>query len=322
MAPGQSFPLLYCDRKGMRSLSVMKWGLVPRFLPPGTKHDHFQMFNARIETVESKPSFRNLVKNQRCVVMLNGFFEWKSMALGKKQPHYICRRDGEPLKIACVYEVRDGDDEGGEPLVTFSMVTRPSGVDLQSIHDREPVFLSDSEVEQWIDNSSPPPPHLLQLPSATYHTESSQTLVHFPVNSRVTSMGYQEEDVCVPVKPPASIVSFFAAKPQAATAAAEVKEVLEGREEEEEQPATSRHDMPAGRSSGHHFPSAPSRGQKRGVAVVETRDRSSSSSSQKKKPRGASKNTVAAVSITSNITSNGRSPQKRMDSFVGAKKHV
>lgn len=209
MSPGQSFPVLFCDKNGERSLSTMKWGLVPKFLPLGTKVDHYKMFNARIETLESKASFRQLVKNQRCVLILNGFFEWKVMALCQKQPHYICRKDGTPLTIACVYEERNNED--GESLITFSIVTRPSGVDMKSIHDREPVFLSESEVEEWIDNSTPPPRHIMHpLPTSTDAEPTQQELLIFPVNSRVTSVSYQEDDVCVPIKQGASIAAFFA----------------------------------------------------------------------------------------------------------------
>ena len=232
MAPGHVFPILYCTKHGERSLSMMKWGIVPHFLPRGAKHDHFKMFNARIETVESKASFRNIIKDQRCVVMINGFFEWKVGALGKKQPYYICRGDGLPLKLACIYEVRQEESES--PLITFSIITCSTAASsLKEVHDRQPFFLTDQEVEQWIDNSGPPPTWLLSRHQQSNHwlsnsppTNSSQSLpleeqhpssvtfddallVYYPVTTKMTAMSYQEDDVHKPLRHHLGITSFF-----------------------------------------------------------------------------------------------------------------
>lgn len=77
----------------------MKWGLVPSYTKRDVKPDYFRMFNARSETVAEKSAFRRLVNSKRCVVMLDGFYEWAKDSKGEKQPYFIHFQDKRPMKV-------------------------------------------------------------------------------------------------------------------------------------------------------------------------------------------------------------------------------
>jgi putative SOS response-associated peptidase YedK len=83
---------------------LLQWGLIPSYTKPNEKLDFFRMFNARIETVPEKPVFRRLVARKRCVVLLDGFYEWTTDQFKQKQPYYI-HLSGRPMKMAGLYDV-------------------------------------------------------------------------------------------------------------------------------------------------------------------------------------------------------------------------
>jgi putative SOS response-associated peptidase YedK len=112
MTPGSNFPVFFnevdsqCSGANSRVLQIMTWGLIPSFTSWLVKEpDHFKMFNARLETIDEKPSFHKIVKTNRCVVLVSGYFEWKvDEETGRKQPYYVCRKDGQPFHLAGVYD--------------------------------------------------------------------------------------------------------------------------------------------------------------------------------------------------------------------------
>jgi putative SOS response-associated peptidase YedK len=86
-----------------------RWGLVPSYTKHGDKLDHYKMFNARAETVNVKGVFKRLLPSKRCVVLLNGFYEWKKEAGGKKQPHFISFGEDDVLQMAGLYDTYTGE---------------------------------------------------------------------------------------------------------------------------------------------------------------------------------------------------------------------
>lgn len=98
--PGCNLPVLYLSAHDGRTLRAMKWGLTPSFAKPERaadghwKFDSFRMFNARGESVGDKPSFKRLVDRKRCVVIVDGFYEWKTDAHGEKQVGRRRKRQG------------------------------------------------------------------------------------------------------------------------------------------------------------------------------------------------------------------------------------
>ena len=168
-----------------RELGWYKWGLVPS----GAKDPNVgsRMFNARAETVASKPSFRSAFTARRVAVVADGFYEWRP-GPGPKRPYYFTRADGRPLALAGLWEPwwggPDAGHAGDEPrpaLRTCTVITTGAGPDMGDIHHRMPVVLEDETLDEWLDPANGDKPELesLLVPSA------AGTLVHRPVGAAV-----------------------------------------------------------------------------------------------------------------------------------------
>jgi putative SOS response-associated peptidase YedK len=110
-APTDSLPVVRLDRDGRRSLDLLRWGLIPWW----SKDSKIgaRCINAMVETVASKPAFRDAFKrHQRCLVPVDGFYEWQKRPDGAKQPYAIVGADGLPLALAGLWD-RWRQPEGG-----------------------------------------------------------------------------------------------------------------------------------------------------------------------------------------------------------------
>ncbi|VVB09075.1 unnamed protein product [Arabis nemorensis] len=155
VAPGSYMPVLRKDNEAVGdgvAVHCMKWGLVPNFTKKTDKPDFFKMFNARSESVTEKPSFRRLLPKNRCLVAVDGFYEWKKEG-SRKQPYYIHFKDHRPLVFAALFD--SWQNSGGETLYTFTILTTSSSPALHWLHDRMPVILGDKDsVNTWLDDPS------------------------------------------------------------------------------------------------------------------------------------------------------------------------
>ncbi|MCB1282704.1 MAG: SOS response-associated peptidase, partial [Salinibacterium sp.] len=124
----------------------LRWGLIPFFAKDASIGQ--KMINARAETVAEKPSFRAAFKRRRCLVLADGFYEWKAMPDGK-QPFHIARPKGQPFVFAGLYEIwKHG---GGEPVRSCTIITTPANATLRALHDRMPVILEGADLDLWLD---------------------------------------------------------------------------------------------------------------------------------------------------------------------------
>ncbi|CAN6292089.1 unnamed protein product [Urochloa humidicola] len=152
----------------------MKWGLVPSFTGKNEKPDHFRMFNARSESVKEKASFRRLIPKNRCLVAVEGFYEWKKDG-SKKQPYYIHFQDHRPLVFAALYDTWTNSE--GETIHTFTILTTHASTSLKWLHDRMPVILGNHDsVNVWLNDAS------VKLEEITAPYEGAD-LVWYPVTS-------------------------------------------------------------------------------------------------------------------------------------------
>ncbi|XP_078434323.1 embryonic stem cell-specific 5-hydroxymethylcytosine-binding protein isoform X2 [Wolffia australiana] len=192
------------DDGTMPVLTCMRWGLVPSFTSKNDKPDYFRMFNARSESIREKPSFRRLVPKNRCLVAMEGFYEWKKDG-SKKQPYYIYFKDGRPLVFAALYDCWHNAE--GESIYTFTILTTSSSSKLQWLHDRMPVILGDkSSINTWLNGSAS------ESDSVAIPYEGPDLVWH-PVTPAMgkTSLDGPECVKEVQVKPPekGSIIKFF-----------------------------------------------------------------------------------------------------------------
>lgn len=150
IAPTQPAPVVIL-RDGARRVELMRWGLVPHWAGKGGKPP--LMINARVESVQDKPMFRDALQRRRCLVPADGFFEWKHEGTGKaatKQPMYMHRRGNQLFAFAGLWDrVRT---EAGEQL-SFTIVTGPPNELVAPIHDRMPIVLDPSTYAAWLDPS-------------------------------------------------------------------------------------------------------------------------------------------------------------------------
>ncbi|KAL9239637.1 hypothetical protein vseg_013940 [Gypsophila vaccaria] len=155
VSPGSYLPVLRRGNGGdegyTATVHCMKWGLIPSFTKKDEKPDHYRMFNARSESIGEKASFRRLIPNNRCLVAVEGFYEWKKGT--KRQPYYIHLKDGRPLVFAALYD--SWKNAEGELLYTFTILTCESSSTLQWLHDRMPIILGDEvSTDMWLNGPS------------------------------------------------------------------------------------------------------------------------------------------------------------------------
>lgn len=133
--------LLAIDKNPEWNIEVMKWGLVPTW----AKDDSIgiKCFNARSETMAEKPSFRSAFKRSRCIIPVDGYYEWKKQG-SKKIPFYMT--SDQPLFLAGLSEPK---------TKTITIVTKDSQGQLEEIHDRQPVALDGDEITEWLDYHTP-----------------------------------------------------------------------------------------------------------------------------------------------------------------------
>ena len=150
IAPTQEAPVVRVARDGGRELASLRWGLVPfwaKDLKVGTR-----MINARSDGVETKPAFREALRQRRCIVPATGFFEWQDTPGGRKQPHAITLPGQELLAFAGLWERWKAP--GGEPVETFTIITTDANERIARIHDRMPVILPRDAIDTWL--TAPP----------------------------------------------------------------------------------------------------------------------------------------------------------------------
>jgi putative SOS response-associated peptidase YedK len=124
----------------------LKWGLIPSWAKDATVGA--KLINARSETVEEKPSFREAFKRRRCIIPADGFYEWQRIG-NKKQPHYFQMKDERLFGFAGLWEKWLSPD--GENLGTCSILTTEANEVLSPVHQRMPVILHPDDYELWLD---------------------------------------------------------------------------------------------------------------------------------------------------------------------------
>ncbi|MEJ2179813.1 MAG: SOS response-associated peptidase [Gammaproteobacteria bacterium] len=143
--PTSSIPACRVNSKGERELSLMRWGLVPRWSKgPDSR---YSMFNARAETVHEKPAYRTAFKKQRCLIPVDGFYEWTQN--NGKQPYFIHRNNNDPLVLAGLWD--HWQENKTDAIDSCTIIVTGANALMRSIHDRMPVILEPSQYDAWLD---------------------------------------------------------------------------------------------------------------------------------------------------------------------------
>jgi putative SOS response-associated peptidase YedK len=152
IAPTQDAPVVRAREEAAdgRRLDLLRWGLVPFWAKDPSIGN--RLINARSETAADKPSFRDGFKKRRCLVVTDGFYEWKKEG-GAKQPYWIHFPDRRPFAFAGLWSRWDGSKERAvdQPLETFTILTRDAHPDIADVHPRMPVILAPDDYAPWLD---------------------------------------------------------------------------------------------------------------------------------------------------------------------------
>ncbi len=157
VAPSQD--VLTVFREGDRNVpGLCRWG----FLPPWAKtpSEGFKMINARAETLAEKPSFREAFRYRRCLVIADGFFEWKREGTAR-EPYYLRLASRQPFGFAGLYS--DWTSLEGESLRTATIITTEANALVRPLHDRMPAIVPADKQERWLDPGIHSPVQLMPI---------------------------------------------------------------------------------------------------------------------------------------------------------------
>ncbi|MFM2355818.1 MAG: hypothetical protein RLZZ528_1554 [Pseudomonadota bacterium] len=130
---------------GVRRMRAMRWGFVPHWYKTPT--DGPLLINARADTIAEKPAFRAAVRERRCLIPTDGFYEWTREDPKKPLPWFIHRADRQPLVFAGIWQEWERD---GQHLTACAVVTTEAGPAMQRVHDREPVTVERADWPLWL----------------------------------------------------------------------------------------------------------------------------------------------------------------------------
>lgn len=160
VAPGDDVLAVTTDRDGSPRGELLRWGLVPSWAE--SPRTGLRMINARVETLERRPAFRSAVQRFRCLIISDGFYEWRRAEGGGKQPFHITASDHQPFAFAGLWSIwrPPADSAGGRhtaqaPIRSCTIITCPANAAVVNLHDRMPVILARDHEQAWLDATTP-----------------------------------------------------------------------------------------------------------------------------------------------------------------------
>jgi putative SOS response-associated peptidase YedK len=193
VAPTQPAPVVIASSAG-NVCQLMRFGLIP-FFAKGVA-GKYSTINARVETIETSAAYRGPWKRQqRCLVLASGFYEWHLLPDGKsKQPYFIKPADQDSFAFAGLWDASRADD--GTTIYSFSIITLPASPLMAQIHNtkrREPAMLTAADCRTWLGGTAEQGRALLQ-------PYPDELLVSWPVSRRVNSPSSNDEKLLQPVE--------------------------------------------------------------------------------------------------------------------------
>ena len=145
VAPTQPVPIVRVV-EGKREFALVRWGLIPPWVKDPRAFS--LLINARGESVNEKPAFKNAMKRRRCLFPADGFYEWKREG-DRKRPYFVRLKSGRPMAFAGLWESWMGPN--GEEMETAAIVTTAASRSIAHIHDRMPVIVAPDAFDFWLD---------------------------------------------------------------------------------------------------------------------------------------------------------------------------
>ncbi|WP_321342507.1 SOS response-associated peptidase [Breoghania sp.] len=182
---------------GASHFALARWGLMPGWVKDPASFS--LLINARAETAAEKPAFRGSMRHHRCLVPATGFYEWRKMGDGPKQPYWIAPREGGIVAFAGLWSDWSGAD--GSQVDTAAILTTAANATLKPIHHRMPAVIAPADFERWLDCANGEPRHVQDLlkppPDDLFHA--------VPVSTRVNAVRNDDPGIQQEVENPATM---------------------------------------------------------------------------------------------------------------------
>lgn len=190
IAPNQ--PVAVVPNDGRNRLDFFLWGLIPSWAKDPRIGS--RLINARAETLAEKPAFRAALRRRRCLILADGFYEWRKEADGRtKTPVYICLKSRAPFAFAGLWEVWQSPD--GSEVLSCTIITTPPNELLAGIHNRMPAILPSQAYAQWLSPEEVSPSVL----KALLRPYPSEEMLAYPVSPRVNRPEVDTPELILPV---------------------------------------------------------------------------------------------------------------------------
>ena len=173
-----------------RRVELMRWGLIPHWAKEASTK--YSMINAMAETASEKPAFRAAFRKRRCLVLADGFYEWRKVESGKV-PMHIVLRSREPFAFAGLWEY--WNSPSGETVGSCTIITTTPNSRMAEIHNRMPVILPEEAEALWLDSETEDPMVLKAL-LIPFPSESMEA---YPVSTLVNSPKHDTPECVLPV---------------------------------------------------------------------------------------------------------------------------
>jgi len=190
VAPTQ--PVLAIPNDGENTADFFVWGLIPMWAKDPTIGS--RLINARGETLAEKPTFRGSLKYKRCLILADGFYEWKSAGASKtKTPYFIHMKDRKPFAFAGLWDSWNSPD--GSLVKTCTIITTEPNELVSIIHNRMPVILHPRDYAKWLDTSPQTPDSLKPL----IKPFPAEEMTAYHVSTLVNKTGNDTPELVTPI---------------------------------------------------------------------------------------------------------------------------
>jgi len=187
-APTSQLPVVVSNR-GQRTLTLMRWGLIPAWAKD--IKIGYSTFNARAEDIENRPAFRGAWKaGRRCLVIADGYYEWRD---SDRQPFAVALENRGPMTFAGLWDFWCGPD--GKPLKSFAIVTTQANEFLRPLHDRMPALLAPDCWATWLGETAASRIDLKSMLKPYPHSG----MTFWPVTRRVGNARNDSPDLFAPL---------------------------------------------------------------------------------------------------------------------------
>lgn len=182
IAPSQTVPIIV---KWAEQVEFAQWGFIPAWakcvdgvIPSGH-------INIRLESAAEKPSFKNVVYQQHCLIPATGYYEWRTFS-GKKQPFYLHLENQPLFALAGLWSI--WQTPSGEAKLNFGILTQPAPDFLTTLHDRSPVIISPQKYQSWLENNKK-----IEIESCILNLEKEKIRCH-AVSSRMNHPRFEGKE--------------------------------------------------------------------------------------------------------------------------------